>query len=173
MTKEKNYFKEEITELNKENIIHGLITSDILSRILRLTDIHTQNGNIFFIQNKDNWHVKIIDFRNRDESGYPDGQELFGGLVCGNGQFNYLGVDKVMSHFLGKKELPLRINFARGFDYKNLRSAVGQAEGEMYSYMNLKENFKLFDNTQQRVYDHCAAIKDIISEFEKAAIAFS
>ena len=173
LTKEKNDFTETTTKEHQTNIIQGLITSDILSRILRLTDIHTQNGNILFVENKDNWHLKIIDFRNRDESNYPNGQELFGGLVVGNGQFNYIGVDKIMSHYLGKKDLLLRIDFARGFDYKNLRSAVGKAEGEMYKYMNLKENFKLFDNNQQRVYEHCAAIQNIISEFEKAALEFS
>ena len=172
LTKEKNDFTEKTTKEVQTNIIQGLITSDIISRILRLTDIHTQNGNILFVENKDNWHLKIIDFRNRDESNYPNGQELFGGLVVGNGQFNYIGVDKIMSHYLGTKNLELRINFARNFDYKNLRSAVGKAEGEMYNYMNLKENFKLFDNNQQRVYEHCAAIQNIISEFEKAALEY-
>ena len=172
LTKEKNDFTEKTTKEVQTNIIQGLITSDIISRILRLTDIHTQNGNILFVENKDNWHLKIIDFRNRDESNYPNGQELFGGLVVGNGQFNYIGVDKIMSHYLGTKNLELRINFARNFDYKNLRSAVGKAEGEMYKYMNLKENFKLFDSSQQRVYEHCAAIQNIISEFEKAALEY-
>jgi hypothetical protein len=173
LMEDKNDFTKETTKEVQTNIIQGLITSDIISRILRLTDIHTQNGNILFVENKDNWHLKIIDFRNRDESNYPNGQELFGGLVVGNGQFNYIGVDKIMSHYLGTKNLELRINFARGFDYKNLRSAVEKAEGEMYKYMNLKENFKLFDSTKQKVYEHCAAIQNIISEFEKAAIEFS
>ena len=174
MTKEKNDFTETTTKLNQTNIINGLITADILSRTLCLTDIHTQNGNILFVQNKNNWDLKIIDFRNAVSGyDYPDGYRLFGGLVAGNGQFNYIGVDKIMSHYLGKKDLLLRIDFARGFDYKNLRSAVGKAEGEMYNYMNLKENFKLFDNNQQRVYEHCAAIQNIISEFEKAALEYS
>ena len=129
--------------------------------------------NVLFIQNKDNWHLKIIDFRNRDESDYPKGQDLFGGLVCGNGQFYYVGQkDKIMSYYLGKDKLPLRINFARAFDYKNLRAAVGQAEGEMYNYMNSKENFELFKNTQAKVYEHSAVIQNIISQFEKAAFTY-
>ena len=174
LTKEKNDFTETTTKEVQTNIIQGLITADILSRTLCLTDIHTQNGNILFVENKDNWDLKIIDFRNAVSGyDYPDGYRLFGGLVAGNGQFIYVGVDKIMSHYLGTKNLELRINFARNFDYKNLRSAVGKAEGEMYKYMNLKENFKLFDSSQQRVYEHCAAIQNIISEFEKAAIEFS
>ena len=174
LTKEKNDFTETTTKEVQTNIIYGLITADILSRTLCLTDIHTQNGNILFVENKDNWDLKIIDFRNAVSGyDYPDGYRLFGGLVAGNGQFIYVGVDKIMSHYLGTKNLELRINFARNFDYKNLRSAVGKAEGEMYKYMNLKENFKLFDSSQQRVYEHCAAIQNIISEFEKAAIEFS
>lgn len=120
LTKEKSGFTKEIMErypLEEENqIIQGLMTSDILSRVLRLTDILTQDGNIVFIQNKENWYLKIIDFGNRDESEYPNGQELFGGLVCGNGQFYYVGQkDKIMSYYLGKDKLPIRINFARTF----------------------------------------------------------
>lgn len=177
LTEEKNNFTKETMErypLEEENqIIQGLMTSDILSRVLCLTDILTQDGNIVFIQNKDNWQLKIIDFRNSVSGyGYPDGSLLFGGLVDGNGQFNYIGVDKAVSHYLGTKKLPLRINFARAFDYKNLRAAVGQAEGEMYNYMNSKENFELFKNTQAKVYEHSAAIQNIISQFEKAAIIY-
>ena len=146
------------------------MTSDILSRVLRLTDILTQDSNIVFIQNKDNWQLKIIDFRN--ERDYPNGEGLFDGLVRGNGDFCYLGQnDKIMCHYLGKKNLPLRINFVSTFDYKNPRAAVGKAEDKMYNYMNSRENFKLFKNTQGTVYEHSAAIQNIIPQFEKAALA--
>jgi len=175
LTEDKSAFTKETMERypsEEENqVIQGLMTSDIISRVLCLTDILTQDGNIVFVQNKDNWHLKIIDFRNSVSGyGYPDGSLLFSGLVDGNGQFNYIGVDKAVSHYLGTKKLPLRINFARIFDYKNLRAAVGKAEGEMYNYMNSKENFDLFKNTQEKVYEHSAAIQNIISQFEKAAI---
>jgi hypothetical protein len=177
LTKDKSNFTKEImeryTKEEENQIIQGLMTSDILSRVLCLTDILTQDGNIVFIQNKDNWQLKIIDFRNSVSGyGYPDGSLLFGGLVDGNGQFNYIGVDKAVSHYLGTKKLPLRIKFARAFDYKNLRAAVGQAEGEMYNYMNSKENFELFQNTQAKVYEHSAVIQNIISQFEKAAFTY-
>lgn len=180
LTEDKSQFTQEIMERypsveGKGNlIIQGLITADIFSRIFRLTDILTQDGNIVFVNNQDNWHLKIIDFRNRDESFYPSGEELFGGLVCGNGQFNYLGQrDRMMSKYLGTDGLPLRVNFARAFDYQNLRTAVGKAEGEMYHYMNLPKNIPLFMESQNIVYKHSAAIQNIISQFENAARSHS
>jgi hypothetical protein len=178
LKKDKSQFTQKIIDqypAEKENpIIQGLMTSDILSRMLCLSDILTQDGNIVFVNNQGNWQLKIIDFRN-SVSGYdyPDGSRLFGGLVQGNGQFNYIGVDRVMSHYLGNPNLKLRIDYARHFNYQNLRAAVGKAEGEMHNYMNLEENFKLFQNTQAKVYEHSAAIKNIISQFEIAAHSHS
>ena len=40
------------------------MSADIISRLLCITDVLFQDANILFIKNKDNWQLKIIDFRN-------------------------------------------------------------------------------------------------------------
>lgn len=61
------------------------MTADIISRIFFLTDVLTHDGNIVFIKEKEKWKLKIIDFRNNIQQGYPEGSKLFNGLVSGHG----------------------------------------------------------------------------------------
>ncbi|MHA1558361.1 MAG: hypothetical protein ACTSXG_00925 [Alphaproteobacteria bacterium] len=173
LTQDKKGFVEELTKICTEDsnpIIHGLMTADILSRVLCLTDILTQDGNILFVRMSNTWQVKIIDFRHKDpEVEYPTGGALFGGLVQGNGQCHYVGVDQIMSHYLGTPNLASRIQYAKTFDYKSLKVAVGKAEYTMLSYMTAPENVGLFGVLQDRVSNHSTALQNIISQFEEAA----
>ena len=49
-----------------------------------------------------------------------------------------------MKTYLGERQLPSRINFAKDFNYNNLRKSVRLAAEETYNYMTNKENFELF-----------------------------
>jgi hypothetical protein len=42
---------------------NGIFCLDLLSRILRLTDLQTNSENFGFVKKSDGWHVKVIDFR--------------------------------------------------------------------------------------------------------------
>ena len=45
--------------------------ANIISRILLLTDVLSQDGNILFIENNNDWELKIIDFRSKVIGNYP------------------------------------------------------------------------------------------------------
>lgn len=122
------------------------MAADIISRIFCLSDILSNDGNIIFIKEKQKWKLKIIDFRNNKGGypGYPDGSSLYSGLVSGFGHFFYVGMDNVISKYLGTFNLGERIKFARNFNYNVLREALGKASGDMFNYMSLVENFRLF-----------------------------
>ena len=49
-----------------------------------------------------------------------------------------------MKTYLGERQLPSRINFAKDFDYNNLRKSVRLAAEETNNYMKNEENYKLF-----------------------------
>ena len=110
----KNYSLE-----SEQNFINGLMSADILSRTLYLTDVLTNDGNIMFLIINGQWKLKVVDFRNGPaDINLINGKSLYGGLFAGNGQFNYIGQkDKIISHYLGKEGLESRIQHAKGFDY--------------------------------------------------------
>ena len=41
------------------------------------------------------------------------GQILFQGLLNGNRECNYLGMNSIIAHYLGAKDLPLRLDHAK------------------------------------------------------------
>ena len=57
--------------VKKKRIIEGLMIANIISRILLLTDVLSQDGNILFIENNNYWELKIIDFRSKVIGNYP------------------------------------------------------------------------------------------------------
>jgi hypothetical protein len=156
---------------SEQNFINGLMTADILSRTMCLTDVLTNDGNIMFLIIKGEWKLKVIDFRNwAADINLISGRSLYGGLFAGNGQFNYIGQkDKIISHYLGKEGLESRIQRAKGFDYKNLLMAVDSAEKEIKIYMELKENIDLFKDRRDKIYNYANQLKLIITEFAETA----
>ncbi len=62
---------------------------DLLSRILRLTDLQTNPDNFGFVKKSDSWHVKVIDFRVINRYNFKINQENFKGFLKGNTQVSY------------------------------------------------------------------------------------
>ncbi len=78
-------------------------------------------------------------------------------------------MDNVISYYLGTFNLQERIEFARKFNYNVLREALEKASGDMFNYMSLTENIDLFRASGNKVFEHCAAMQNVISQFEKSA----
>lgn len=157
-----------------DSIITGIMSANIIQKILNLTDVVNNDKNITFVKcdkksSSNYWCLKILDFSNKWEEGYPDGTGLFYGLVVGNGQYNYLGQsNKVISFYLGTKNLFSRVEHAKNFDYNNMLTAIQKAEEFMIRYM--KENpIFLFKNIKQKVFEHISSVKKITEDFERAS----
>lgn len=72
-------------------VVHGLAMIDIISRIFKLSDVATNDGNFGFALRAEKIKVKIIDFRvgmSGDVYTYAEG--LLQGFLVGNGAYNYL-----------------------------------------------------------------------------------
>lgn len=98
----------------KGDIEYGLTALDLLSRILRLSDLQTNPGNFGFIPTPelDGYQVKVIDFRVRDDESYKVTEDHFRGFLEGNGQFNYSS-DDLMNEVLKKQDKEIRIERAK------------------------------------------------------------
>jgi len=171
LTENKSDFTEEtklLQNVEGENpIVRGLMTADILTRILRLTDVLTQDGNILFVKVQDCWHLKVIDFRTREALNYPTGKDLFESSLCGTGQFFYLGQsDEVMCYYLGTKDLKQRVDFVCSFDYKHLIAAVIQAENEMIRFLSFPEHPSQLQKMVKNIRHHSIELQKIINSFE-------
>ena len=46
--------------VKKKRIIEGLMIANIISRILLLTDVLSQDGNILFIENNNDWELILL-----------------------------------------------------------------------------------------------------------------
>ncbi len=69
---------------------NGIFCLDLLSRILRLTDLQTNSGNFGFVKKSDSWHVKAIDFRvTTDKNNFQINENYFKGFLEGNTQISY------------------------------------------------------------------------------------
>ena len=83
-----------------EDFIKGMISLDLLSRILRLTDLQTNPENFGFVEKEGSYRVKVIDFRIQGDAIFNVTEDHFKGLLAGNGSVTYH--DSAM-YFLFKK----------------------------------------------------------------------
>ena len=83
---EKKEYKE---VLDSEGFSNGIFCLDLLSRLLRLTDLQTNQDNFGLVKDSDGWHVRAIDFRLRDEHNPRIYKDNFEGFLVGNTQVTY------------------------------------------------------------------------------------
>jgi hypothetical protein len=111
-------FKNDFEEKDEEKISHiisnGLIKSDIISRIFRLSDLVSNDGNIGFTYiDGEIQSFKIIDFDVNDNVNYNN-PEVYQGFLSGNGVHNYaFSPDSVMRYYLFKRDIQKRIKTAK------------------------------------------------------------
>ncbi len=102
----------ELKEIPK-GIEEGLTALDLISRIMRLSDLQTNSGNFGFSSTMDDYIVRAIDFRiANDDMSYKIGEDHFLGLLEGNGAFNY-GADKLINLVLREQDRDFRIARAK------------------------------------------------------------
>lgn len=111
-------YKREFEEKDEERIdpviSNGLVITDIISRVFRLSDLVSNPGNIgcIFMNNKMK-SFKIIDFDVNDNLSYY-APEVFQGFLSGNGVHNYAySQDGVIRYYLSKRDIKKRVNTAR------------------------------------------------------------
>ena len=122
-------------------VVQGLAMIDIISRIFKLTDVATNDGNFGFALNGEKIKVKIIDFRvgmGGDIYTYAEG--LLQGFLVGNGAYNYLNfvrtalrdrlsIDKIAE---AKSVIESLTNNPK-FNFSN---AINKAYEEILTYVN-------------------------------------
>jgi len=55
---------------NSRDFSNGIFCLDLLSLILRLTDLRTNFDNFGFVEKIDGWYIKIVDFKSITEGYY-------------------------------------------------------------------------------------------------------
>lgn len=174
-------FREDVTP-ERNPIIRGLMVADILSRLLGLTDIITQDGNMLFIAQGDTWKILLIDFRLVEGGRWrlmaagpqlTSGQILFQGLLNGNRECNYLGMNSIIAHYLGAKDLPLRLDHAKTFNYDALSAAVTKSKDDLVRFITQTENIEVLRGELDKVTSHVDRVLEDITEFKKAVQTYS
>ncbi len=110
-----NFLKNIKIELKEipRGIEEGLTALDLISRIMRLSDLQTNSGNFGFSSTAHNYIVRAIDFRvGDDDISYEVNEDHYRGLLEGNGPYSYTG-DNLISYVLKEQEEPLRIERAK------------------------------------------------------------
>jgi len=162
-------------QINLENINSsvksGIVELDILSRLLRLTDVGTNGGNFGFVQDRqdeENYLMKIIDFGIAEGSSYEIEKAHFKGFLNGNGIYNYdpiivqiLQEDKkeiteTYALFLKLHDKLLKDNIV-DTSKQEVEKIIGNAlpKSELDNYASaIKENFELFKQLFENYLEH-------------------
>jgi hypothetical protein len=139
---------------DSKDFSNGIFCLDLLSRILRLTDLQTNAGNFGFMHNSDGWHVKAIDFRVTDEKNFIINAEYFKGFLEGNSQINY--TDTQIPRIFKNKKSDLSV-IARDIflnQFKNFNFIVEESAKDVLVALKnnvaeelSEENYKIICNT--------------------------
>jgi hypothetical protein len=96
------------------NIIKGLTTVDVLSRIFLLSDFTTNSDNIGFVLDRDGDLLRIIDFAVPETMRTYTTPDVFIGFLSGNGRHRYdSSTDELVKYILHGRQCFQRIQTAK------------------------------------------------------------
>jgi hypothetical protein len=159
-----------------QHFIHQMSFSDLLARLMLLTDLQTNGTNFGFVSHTGSLPMlKVIDFRLCEVTRREQlqlNERSFGGFLEGNGTFDYPRADEAVCYALRNRPVHLRVAEARSvFDRElsNWERLIDDAQRgtidalrqttllheeharlieEVVSYTDiLKENFRLFETS--------------------------
>ena len=99
-------------------VVKGLVCTEIIARILGLSDLITNPHNICFVCDREGKLAKfqIVDFALKEQyfETYHNPKRLYLSFAAGNGYYRYVqSKDKVVYYFLSSRERKERIAYAR------------------------------------------------------------
>lgn len=98
-----------IADPQAQRFIEQISVLDMLSRILRLTDMFNNPDNFgFVVRGSEPPRLKVVDFRVLDEERLRITSDHYGGFLEGNGHFNYATAHKLLSYPLHYRDLARR-----------------------------------------------------------------
>jgi hypothetical protein len=98
-----------------QHFIHQMSFSDLLARLMLLTDLQTNGDNFGFVSHPAPI-LKVIDFRLCEVTRREQlqlNERSFGGFLEGNGTFDYPRADEAVAYALRNRPVPLRVAEAR------------------------------------------------------------
>ena len=97
-----------------QSFIEQIAVLDMLSRILRLTDMFNNPDNFgFVVHGSEIPRLKVVDFRVLDEERLRITSDHYGGFLEGNGHFNYAAAHKLLGYALHYRNVDGRSLTAR------------------------------------------------------------
>lgn len=142
-----------------QNFIGQIAALDILSRVLRLTDVFNNSDNFgFVVHDAALPRLKAIDFRVLGERDFDFTYDHFRGFLVGNGQFMYYALHKLLSYALHYRAVESRSQTARQVlsvtgSLGNLRDTIVQAHDEIARYI-AQPDFAVNLIELRRILDH-------------------
>ncbi len=147
---------------NSEEFSNGIFCLDLLSRILRLTDLQTNSGNFGFVNKSDGWHIKAIDFRVVNEQNFKINKEYFQGFLEGNTQVSYSD-EPIKNIFKKHKDLEQIARNIFSNQFKNFYQIVKESAQEVFEAIknNVKEQTSAKDlqNMKEALFSYTEAIE--------------
>jgi hypothetical protein len=124
-----------------QNFIGQIAALDILSRVLRLTDMFNNPDNFGFALHGSGFpRLRVLDFRVLGEGEFKIEHEHYRGFLAGNGHFNYAVAHKLLSYTLhyrdvGNRSLTARQALSTGGPLVELGDIITQAYADVARYI--------------------------------------
>ena len=158
--------------IEPKEIEDGLTILDLISRIMRLSDLQTNPGNFGFSSTMGGYIVRAMDFKvANDDMSYKTGEDHFRGLLEGNGTFNY-GADKLINFVLREQDITLRIARAKkvfNSKFGNYKKALELAYKGVYNALHntIKKDVSNLEALEKTLKNYLQDIEDNFEFFQE------
>jgi hypothetical protein len=145
-----------------QSFINGMMCLDLLSRILRLTDLQTNTENFgFVVDAKGIFKIKAIDFRVQAETNFEITEEHFKGFLKGNGSFQYSATDEYIYYVLKERNQEKRVLTAKNIFHElfsNFQEVLKKSQQETKDALNNTFN----KNPEKMAFSKKVLITDLL-----------